>query len=261
MEKIYGVKAQVSQLESYTNKIFSLKIFSPDICKNSSPGQFVMVRDNKWQLTPFLNRPMSIANVDTTTDIFELQILVTGKGTELLSQIKENDLIQIIGPLGNRFSNTSENENLALVAGGIGIAPLIFYNSNFSNTKCSIDFFYGAASQAELIPDKFLPENIHYSTDDGSKGFKGFVTEDLIKIIKSKKIDKIFACGPNPMLKAVQKIAFENNIYCELSIESIMACGYGICQGCIVRKNENKNEFYLTCVQGPVFDATKITLE
>ena len=261
MEKIYGIETKVKFFKWYTDKIFSLKLYSPAICQNSKPGQFVMIRDKKWNLDPFLNRPMSIANVDKDLNVFELQILVTGKGTLHLSQLKENSTVQVIGPLGNSFSYPDENENVALVAGGIGIAPLVFYESILKSRKSKIYFFYGAANQSELIPENYIPNNIRFSTDDGSKGYTGFVTEDLKQNINSNNIHKIFACGPNPMLKAVQSIALENEIYCELSIETIMACGYGICQGCIVRKKANENEYYLTCKDGPVFNANNITIE
>ena len=261
MEKIYGIETKVECFDWYTDKIFSLKLFSPDICQNSKPGQFVMIRDKIWRLNPFLNRPMSIANVDKNTNIFELQILVTGKGTFHLSKLNEISILQVIGPLGNSFSYPELNENIALVSGGIGIAPLIFYESILKDRKSNVEFFYGAAKKSELIPEKYLPKNIRYSTDDGSKGFNGFVTKDLKYFIRANNIHKIYACGPNPMLKAVQKIALENQIYCELSIETIMACGYGICQGCIVRKKENENQYYLACVEGPVFNANNISLD
>lgn len=261
MDQIYGVETKTHDFKWYSNKIFSLKLYSPDICQNAKPGQFVMIRDNNWRLTPFLNRPMSIANVDVDANILELQILVAGKATSLLSEIKDTTKLQVIGPLGNSFSIPNENDSIALVAGGIGIAPLIFYESFFKSVLKNISFFYGAANKSELISEKFLPKNIRYSTDDGSKGYKGFVTKDLLQSLNSIKINKIYACGPNLMLKSVQKIAKDHNIYCELSIETIMACGYGICQGCIVKKQENENEYYLTCTEGPVFNAKNITLD
>ncbi len=219
-----------------------------------------MVRDKNWSLNPFLSRPMSIANVDKNTNLFELQILVAGKGTVLLSKLEKNLTIQVIGPLGNSFSTPQENENVALIAGGIGVAPMIYFEKVLKNQSNNIDIFYGAANQTELIPNEYLPQNTRFSTDDGSKGFNGFVTQDFAKSFDKKKIHKIYACGPNPMLKAVQDIANKNDVFCELSIETVMACGLGICQGCIVRKEENENEFYLTCVEGAVFNAKKIKL-
>lgn len=261
MEQIYGIETTVRNFQWYTNKIFSLQLHSPEICQNSKPGHFVMVRDKKWNLNPFFSRPMSIANVDKKSNLFELQILVAGKGTSLLSQLHKNNILQVIGPLGNSFSVPKEHENIVLIAGGIGVAPLIYYKSILKKNNINVDFFYGAANQSELIPEKYLPENIHFSTDDGSKGFNGFVTQDFTNYVEINNIQKIYACGPNPMLKAVQDIAIKNNIFCELSIETVMACGLGICQGCIVRKIENENEFYLTCVEGPVFNAKNITLD
>jgi dihydroorotate dehydrogenase electron transfer subunit len=204
---------------------------------------------------------MSIANVNKESNIFELYILVSGKGTTLLSKLNKKSTIQVVGPLGNSFTYPGKNENTVLVAGGIGIAPLVFYESILNGNKYKLDFFYGATSQSELIPKYYLPGDIRYSTDDGSKGFKGFVTENLKHFIERNDINKIYACGPNSMLKAVQNIALENKIHCELSIETIMACGFGICQGCVVKKKANGNEYYLTCIEGPVFNAKNISLD
>jgi dihydroorotate dehydrogenase electron transfer subunit len=147
LEKIYGLVSKVECFDWYTDKIFSLKLFSPDICQNSKPGQFVMIRDKNWNLNPFLNRPMSIAKVDKNTNIFELQILVTGKGTFHLSKLNETSILQVIGPLGNSFSYPESNENIALVSGGIGIAPLIFYEYVLKHKKSKVEFFYCAAKK------------------------------------------------------------------------------------------------------------------
>jgi len=261
LEKIYGIETKVVDFKWYTNKIFSLQLYSPKICQNSKPGHFVMVRNRNWNLNPFLSRPMSIAKIDKESNILELQILVAGKGTELLSQLTKKDKIQIIGPLGNYFSVPEDDDSIALIAGGIGVAPLVFLESILKQKHRNIEFFYGAANESELIPKEYLQENIRFSTDDGSKGFDGFVTQDFVNYLTDNKVQKIYACGPNPMLKVVQDIALKNDIFCELSIETIMACGMGICQGCIVPKKENKNEFYLTCVDGPVFNAKNISLD
>lgn len=220
-----------------------------------------MIRNKDWNLNPFLNRPMSIANVDQKKGLFELQILVSGKGTKLLSELNENTSIQVIGPLGNSFKLPSVKDNVALIAGGIGIAPLLYFEKLLKQKNIKTNFFYGASTHTELIPEEYLPENIRISTDDGSTGFNGFVTQDFANFTKNNKIQRIYSCGPNPMLKAVQEIALKENIECELSIETVMACGLGICQGCIVPKKENENEYYLTCTEGPVFNAKSIILD
>jgi dihydroorotate dehydrogenase electron transfer subunit len=203
---------------------------------------------------------MSIARVDNKSNIFELQILVTGKGTSLLSKIKKGETVQIIGPLGNNFSLPKKSTKVALLAGGIGVAPLIYFADLLTKKNIAFKFFYGAATKAALIPKNYLPENIHFSTDDGSFGFKGFVTQNFQSVHSTIHFDKIYACGPNPMLNEVKKIAMKNNVYCELSIETIMACGIGICQGCVVHKNTKEDDYFLTCVDGPVFKAEDINL-
>ena len=151
MEEIFGVETKVQEINWYTKNIFSLLLYSPEICNISKPGQFVMIRDKKWNLDPFLSRPMSIARVDKKSNIFELQILVTGKGTSLLSEIRQNESVYILGPLGNTFTIPENEDKVALLAGGIGIAPLIYFSDLLLEKKISFDFYYGAASEADLI--------------------------------------------------------------------------------------------------------------
>ena len=258
--KVYGIKTYIHEFNWYTDDIFSLLIHSPEICKNAHPGQFVMIRDQKWNFEPLFSRPMSIARVDPKSNIFELQILVAGKGTSLLSKIRKGETVQVLGPLGNNFTFPEKKSKVALLAGGIGVAPLIFFADSLTQKNIAFEFFYGAATKAALIPQNFLPNKVHFSTDDGSFGFKGFVTENFQSQQKAVQFDKIYACGPNLMLNEVKNIALNNKVDCELSIETIMACGIGICQGCVVQKNTKEHAYFLTCVDGPVFKAKDINL-
>ncbi len=260
MEKIHGVDAKIIHFEWYTKKIFALKVFSPGICKTAKAGQFVMIRGKNWNVGPVLNRPMSIARVARENNIIELHILVSGQGTELLSRLQVNDSIFMIGPLGNTLTLPDNNEKIALIAGGIGIAPLIFFDDELKNKSIQRYFFYGARNKDDLIPTALLPKNIRISTEDGSMGFKGFVTDDVKSYLSSKRIDRVFACGPTPMLEAVQKMVKKYNVPGEISIETEMACGFGICQGCVVRQQNTENSYLLTCKDGPVFDANLISL-
>lgn len=259
MKPITQHTATVQSIEYYNKFIFSVKINAPQIAENARPGHFVMIRDLQWQSDPLLNRPMSIASVDLDSGTLELQILITGRGTRLLSSIKTGDKIIVIGPLGSVFSKPNNAEEVILVAGGIGVAPLIFFDRYFKPEGRK--FIYGAAGKNALIPGKFIPANIEYCTDDGSFGHHGFVTSLLQTYLNPEKPQRIYACGPTPMLVAVQKIMKKNNIPGEISIETMMACGFGLCLGCVVPKAENPQEYYLACKEGPVFNANEIVLE
>lgn len=259
MEKLYSIDCEIVDFQWYTKKIFAIRIYAPNIAKTAKPGQFVMIREKNWNVSPFLSRPMSIARVYPKDNLVELQILITGHGTSLLSELKVSDYLSVIGPLGNSFNIPKNNEMVALVAGGIGIAPLIFLDDEMKKLNKKRLFFYGAMSKEELIPPEFLPDQMRFATDDGSKGFKGFVTEDLEQFLLNGTAKYVYACGPTPMLIAVQKLLKKYNIPGKISIEIEMACGYGICQGCVVEKSESPGEYYLTCMDGPIFGANRIS--
>ncbi|MCX7876186.1 MAG: dihydroorotate dehydrogenase electron transfer subunit [Melioribacteraceae bacterium] len=246
-------KCIVQSIEKVKSNIFLLKVLSPNISTKGKAGQFcnIKVSENDF---PLLRRPFSIHYIENESIYFLFD--VHGEGTNLLSQKKIGDIVDIIGPLGNGFNINEDFETAVLVAGGIGVAPFPLLTKSMVNK--SIITFYGARN-SEYIYDKNLL-NINYSTDDGSIGLKGNVI-DLLKI-NLKNLDKqkikIFGCGPSPMLKALQIFANENNIKCELALESVMACGFGICQGCPIETVDNN--YKLICKDGPVFDAKEIIL-
>ncbi len=253
--------ATVLEKIRYTKNIFAVILESASIAGAARPGNFVMIRDPRWESDPILNRPMSIARSDVNKGTIELQILISGKGTKLLSDLQQGDSLIVAGPLGTTFTDPDETGKTILVAGGIGIAPLIFYREYWRLSADNSDFLYGAANAVSLIPENYLPPAIQFCTDDGTKGYHGFVTERLKQLADSDKICKVLACGPTPMLKAVQHIINSADIPAELSVETPMGCGFGICLGCIVRKSNDRNSYLLACKDGPVFSAGEIILD
>jgi dihydroorotate dehydrogenase electron transfer subunit len=204
---------------------------------------------------PLLRRPFSISNI-SENEMF-IMFDVRGEGTELLAGKKIGEEVQILGALGNGFTIADDFETAIFIAGGIGSAPFPFLSNELKDKE--IVTFVGARSEKDLIAEGL--ENVRISTDDGSAGFKGNVVEHFaseFSEIGGKRI-KIFSCGPTPMLKGVQRFALENNLRCELSLESHMACGFGLCQGCPVEKADGSG-YLLICKNGPVFDAKEIKL-
>ncbi len=250
------VKAHLQEVIELENKIFLLKVLSPEIARTIKPGQFLNVLVTKTYY-PLLRRPFSVCDVDE--DYFYLMFNIFGEGTKLLSKKHHGDLIDVLGPLGNGFNLDEDYETAVLVAGGLGAAPFPYVVRNIQDKKNIISFI-GGRTQNDVIMHGM--KNINIATDDGSFGFKGTVVELLknkIDLIKSSKV-KIFGCGPTAMLRALKKFSIENNFDCEVSTECAMACGFGICQGCPVEGVNSPDKYLLVCKNGPVFNVKDIVL-
>jgi dihydroorotate dehydrogenase electron transfer subunit len=238
----------ISNKEACTG-YFELKVKARDVAKHCLPGQFFMIE------VPgvFLRRPISVYSVEKDNIFFLYKVV--GKGTSLLSSISEGT-IQLLGPLGKGYDlETYKDYNHVIVAGGTGIASVHFLASKLSKKGT---LYYGARLQKDLLClDKFekLGWKIEISTEDGSQGHKGCITDILQKNLKSN--DAIFVCGPTPMLKKVLEIAKEKNVKGFISLEEKMACGLGNCQGCVV-KVDGKTK--MTCKDGPVFKIEQVEL-
>ena len=219
---------------------------APDIASTARPGQFVMVRCGEESL---LRRPLSIHQVDGK-DKLAVLFNVVGKGTEWLAQCKVGDSLDILGSLGNSFSINPDSQNLLLVAGGIGIAPLAFLAQEALRTEHSATLLYGTAN-ASRYPESLLPYAMELvsSTEDGSLGKEGRVTDLLPDFIDWA--DQIFACGPLPMYKTMAQMPELKNKPVQISLEMRMGCGRGICYGCTVK---TKSGLKQVCQDGPVFD-------
>ncbi len=226
-----------------------------------TPGQFVMLR-LKGKSFPFLRRPMSIYSLYPSAGdlIIELLYRVVGKGTFVISQLKPHDEIDILGPLGRGFDIFPNCKRVVLVAGGIGIAPLSFLGQNYrkdnANNPPQIICYVGAQRADLLVGLDKMSEtcsDIKISTDDGSKGFHGFVTELFEQDIPSynNSDSVVYSCGPFPMIKSLAEKLRDRIIPCQVSVEERMACGVGACLGCAISV---KSGYKKVCSDGPVFD-------
>jgi len=230
---------------------------------DTKPGQFAMVRISD-SYNPLLRRPFSIHRlIEENGNVrgFEILFKVVGKGTTILSGLREGGFVDVLGPLGRGFVIPENFQSTFIVAGGIGVAPLFFLASDLMRAgvdSSKIQMFIGGRSKEDLLcidEIKAMGFPVHISTDDGSLGEKALVTEIVKNKLTNTRPDMIFACGPSPMMKAVAGIAEKENISCQVSLETMMACGMGACLGCAVEKKESSDKYLHTCLDGPVFDA------
>lgn len=257
--------AKLIKKEQLKSDIFKYSVEAPDIVKDAKQGQFIEIRvsDN---VEPFLRRPISIHNMDKENGILEFIFQVKGKGTKILSEKVEGDLIDIIGPLGHGTFEYNNFQNIAIIGGGIGVFPLYELAKNAKNDGKNVNIYLGFRNKDFVVLEddfKELANKLVLTTDDGSYSEKGFAIDFLKKDVEDGKINCIFACGPLPMLKAVRKYAIEKNIPCQISLEEKMGCGLGVCLGCAVKTAESsseKPEYVHVCKAGPVFEAKDVEI-
>ena len=266
--KMFQEKAKVLWNRSIGPGYYRIGLTCHHRYKFAKPGQFIMLRF-PGQITPFLRRPYSIHQIIYENDRvvgIELLYKVVGEGTEKLSGCRVDDGLDILGPLGNGFTFPSHYKTVYLVAGGIGVAPMVFLASYLKAEGADIDkiqTFLGGRSKDDLLcKDAFLDIGIkiQVTTDDGSEGDRCYITHPLEMTSKKDRPDIIYACGPLDMLKCVVGIAEKYHVPCQVSVETMMACGMGACLGCAVEQKGPEKAYLHACVDGPVFDITAINI-
>jgi dihydroorotate dehydrogenase electron transfer subunit len=236
------------------------------------PGQFVMVHEANRR-EPLLARPLSVYGFQRQKDhaVLELLYHLTGRGTQLFSVMKPGDEVALIGPLGKGFTVTKGIGRVLFLAGGIGVAPLIFllqdrFRKGEAEKERKPIFYLGARSAKLLVGLERLNGScdLRLCTDDGSLGYHGPVTELLKSDIENYDPEEtvLFACGPIPMIRSLGSLLRDHPIPCQVSIEERMACGVGACLGCAVaiRGPGGKSEYVRVCKEGPVFDLREVVL-
>ena len=255
MEKIQN-KYKVLANEKLSPQYWHMTFEAPDLAAAVKPGQFVHIRTDEQGLQPFFRRPFSVYRAQKYVEIF---YDVVGPGTKLLSLKGKGDFIDVLGPLGTPFKMPPETtKQVVLIAGGIGIAPMMILSDILKKRKHDLVLFYGGRDRRHVYPMKEFKDNgvkVHIATDDGSVGTKGLVSVFFDKIEKDPGKAFIYTCGPNPMMKAVQAFAGKQGILGQTACEEIMACGLGACLGCSI---ETKNGFKTVCHDGPAFDLDEV---
>jgi len=242
---------KVIRNKKLNNDFFLLELSGGDHkLPEMKPGQFVQAKVEGSPET-FLRRPLSIHDVDYGANTFMLLVQLAGKGTRQLSTLKNGDLLNLVFPLGNSFSMPAQGEKILLVGGGCGIAPLLFLANTLKKNGHVPDILLGFRNKDRIIEYEHYLKigKVFVTTDDGSVGEKGFVTNHSMLINNSYR--RIFCCGPESMMRAVAAWAKENDSICEVSLENLMACGIGACLCCVV---DTVKGHQCSCIDGPVFN-------
>lgn len=257
--KKHIIDLQVVSVEALGERFVLLKCTDPNApLPPMMPGQFAQLRVDGSKET-FLRRPISINFVDTKQNQIWFLVQLVGAGSRALGRLKEGDTLNALMPLGNGFSMpvSAEKKHL-LVGGGVGTAPLLYLGAQMNLMGMRPTFLLGARTKDMLLQMEDFQRvgDVYVTTEDGSAGEKGFVTQH--SILFKQHFDRISVCGPSPMMKAVAKFARANSVPCEVSLENMMACGLGACL-CCVEKTVKGN--VCVCTEGPVFDINELTWE
>lgn len=230
-----------------------------EFCRASRPGMFVHLKvpDAPQHL---LRRPISIMDLEPEDNLLVLGVQPKGEGTRLICSLREGGCIEMLGPLGNGFS-LNDAKTVWAIGGGVGVAPMLYACREFSKSA-RVTASLGFRTRDMIFSERDFHESafrLVIATDDGPAGFHG----NALAALSSHPLpDLIIACGPTPMLKAVQEFALGHNLHCQLSLEQRMGCGYGACLTCSCRtmSRDGEEHYARVCADGPVFDAGKVVL-
>jgi dihydroorotate dehydrogenase electron transfer subunit len=256
------MKKQIDSLKIVDNKqlnkeFFVLQLQSDKQLPEIIPGQFVQVKVEGSPNT-FLRRPISVYDIDYSSQSINLLIKIAGEATRQLSKLIPGEMLNIIYPLGNSFSKPISNKVL-LIGGGTGVAPLLFLGKYLRKQyNVEPEFLLGYRTQDLVIEiEKFEATGKTYiTTEDGSFGHKGYVIHHPMLHEEYREIDMIYTCGPEIMMKEVAKYANNKDIFCEVSLENLMGCGIGACLCCVVDTIDNGN--VNACTEGPIFNTKQL---
>lgn len=258
-----------------TGEIFSVQrvgdylhftVVAPGVASAFRPGQFVAVAVGGPRSAMLLRRSFALYEATPSTDFagtVQFVMAVHGPGTEWIGGRTRGDTLDLVGPLGTPFPLPNDPVPAVLVGGGYGTAPLIPLARALTAAGSSVEFVIGAATASRLFGElaaKRIAGSVTVTTDDGSAGLRGLVTDPLTDVIVASGAQVVYACGPMPMLRAVGDVARGCAIPAQVAVEEAMACGIGVCMTCVlpVRGEDGSSRFVRSCVEGPVFSADRV---
>ena len=266
--------ANVAGQEDLGSGYFVMRLDGPRVAEAAKAGQFVMLGlPDVGQM--LIRRPFSVARVGPASsgaapEYFEILYKVVGRYTHAFSQLKAGSPVTVLGPLGRGFWHPTQplNTELFLVAGGIGVAPFPLLLQQTLGVRENTTLLIGGRGVEDLVLLPWFESHcgsVVPVTEDGTLGRRGLVTEALLESLDRPSLKErwVLACGPKGMLKAVSRLCLDRDIPCQLALEETMACGFGVCLGCVVPKRRPLGEFdrfVRVCKEGPVFDAREIEL-
>ncbi|MGH2746393.1 MAG: dihydroorotate dehydrogenase electron transfer subunit [Actinomycetota bacterium] len=265
---------EVLSHKKYGEHFHSLTIVAPDIGEKVRPGQFVNIRCGEDR-SYILRRPFSIYRVHKRggwASTIEIVFDIRGPGTDYLASLRSHSIVDLVGPLGRGFALPRRRAHCLLVGGGIGAAPLFFLADDLRNEGHRVDVIFGARDARFLlnpIEVRRLASVCRLTTEDGSAGDRGRVTDVLAETIERCSTEVVYTCGPHPMLSAVSRICVDRKIPVQVAVEELMACGFGVCMTCVMpvrranrqaRREETEDGvvYARSCVEGPVFNGAHV---
>jgi dihydroorotate dehydrogenase electron transfer subunit len=259
---VLDIRASIVRSRRISCDVSIITLNCPGIAETARPGNFVNVKVSNTS-HPLLRRPFSIHNAEGCH--IDIMVKTVGCGTTIFCNASEGSEVSVLGPLGNAFdTGTTGFSTAVLVSGGIGTAPMLFLEKTLATAGGNIINLVGGRTREDLLSVNL--SNCRYATDDGSEGFRGTVIDllaaELPGLVKDGTV-KVFACGPNPMLRALARFCRVHGIPAQLSLESVMGCGIGICYGCSVEvmNPDGSTGTVLLCREGPVIDAALLAAE
>ena len=255
MMKVHDFIVQSNEILNVRNNLIKVSPAKKEALPEMFTGQFVQILvDNSPEV--FLRRPISINFIHKKKNEIWLLIQRVGEGTRKICKLKPGEIINLIYPLGNSFTIPSKKGNYLLIGGGVGTAPMLFLGKKMKDNGIKPDFLLGGRSASDILQQADFEKygTLYCTTEDGTLGEQGYVIDH--SILKDKKYDYIFTCGPKPMMVAVAQYANNNEIECEVSLENLMACGFGACL-CCTEKTVRGN--VCSCTEGPVFNIKELT--
>lgn len=245
---------------------FRLVLLAPEVAPRVKPGHFVALAVGGPESSMLLRRAFSVYRAEEAGGhggTVEIVFAVSGRGTAWLSRLHVGDSVDIVGPLGKPFALPREPVSCVLVAGGYGSAPLFGLADGLRERGCAVHMVFGAATDERLfglLEAKRAAESLTVTTDDGSRGQRGMVSDVLPGVLAETGSEVIYACGPMGMLAAVTTIAQQAGVHCQVAVEESMACGIGVCMTCVlpVVGDDGRTQMVRSCVDGPVFRGDRV---
>lgn len=256
MPKKFVTEFTVVENKALNATNFLIKVKTPSSLPPIKPGQFVNVKiPNSKEV--FLRRPFSVFEVDYAQNTLSMIVKILGRGSKTLTEIATGATISLVYPLGKSFTYPDPTDRILLVGGGSGVAPMLFLARESGLPAGNVDLILGARTAEDHINvDEYRQyATLHFASEDGSLGERGFVTQHSVFTGKLDDYDKIYACGPDGMMRAVANEAKATGVFCEVSLENLMACGFGVCLCCIEPTNKGN---LCVCTDGPVFNINEL---
>lgn len=237
--------------------VWRMRFECPELAASIEPGQFMNVAV-PGDARHILRLPFSWSDSDPQAGWVEFAYLLVGEGTRRMTRMAAGTLFDVVGPAGHGWAVPAGASRALVVGGGSGVVPVVALARSLHEAGVACDFVEGAATAARVIYEERVLEHgaaFHVSTDDGSRGVHGFATAVVDDLLGRNAYDVVYTCGPTPMMRGVARLAADAGVPCQVSMERLMACGFGACTTCLVDTVDGRKS---CCVAGPVFDAAEV---